>query len=480
MTTKIVTVLTLIGGLATSVACDNLSQAMTAHTDVVARAAGHELKVDRTAALINSNPQIPAQPDVVLAVANLWVDYMLLATAASQDSTLRNVSLDALTEPVVEQNIVDQLQTQVIKADTALTDEELKRLFDQSGSGAEVRARHILLSLPSDATPAQRDSVTNLARQLRQRAQGGADFAALARQYSGDPGSKDSGGDLGFFAHGRMLKPFSDAAFALQPGQISEIVETPYGLHIIKVEERRSANFEEQKAGFRAQMKDQRVAEAQQKYFKELTDPLQIQVQEGAQQLAKDLAMRPETELRGRAASRALVRYQGGSFTAGEYVEFMRRIQPPMRGQIPQMPDEQVKNFLETITRNHILVEEARRKKLSMPQSTLDSLRNGIYGQLVEITRSAGLLNIQPQEGENKTQAIERRVNALLEATIKGEQNLIPLGSLAYGLRDQFGGEIFESSVPAVVTQVQATRPAQPPPQPPVAPTTPDTTSTRQ
>ncbi|MGH7467905.1 MAG: peptidylprolyl isomerase [Longimicrobiales bacterium] len=478
MTTKIVTVLALVSGLAT-LGCDSIGQAMTAHTDVVARAAGHELKVDRTAALINSNPQIPPQPDVVVAVANLWVDYMLLATAASQDTTLRNVSLDALVQPMVDQNIVDQLQTQVVKADTALTDEALRRLFDQSGQGAEVRARHILISLPSDATPAQRDSVSNLARQLRQRAQGGADFAALARQYSGDQGSAQQGGDLGFFPHERMLKPFSDAAFALQPGQISEIVETPYGMHIIKLEERRNANFEEQKEAFRARIKDQRVGEAQQKYFKELTDPLKIEVAEGAYQVAKDLAARPEVEVRGRAASRPLVRYQGGSFTAGEYLEFMRRIQPPMRSQIPQMPDEQLKNVLETITRNRILVEEARRKKLTMPKTTLDSIQNGIYGQLVDITRSAGLLNIPPQEGENKSQAIERRVNALLESTIKGEQNLIPLGPLAYGLRDQFGGEIFESAVPAVVTQLQATRPPQP--QQPRLPTLPpDTTTTRQ
>src|SRR5688500_916239 len=149
MKAKIVAAITLIGVATT--ACDSIGQAMTAHTDVIARAAGHELKVDRAATLISTNPRIPAQPDVVTAVANLWVDYMLLATAASKDSTLRNVKLEDLLKPVMDQDAVVQLRDQVIKVDTIFTDAQLQQLFEQSGTGAQVRARHILLKLESDA-----------------------------------------------------------------------------------------------------------------------------------------------------------------------------------------------------------------------------------------------------------------------------------------------------------------------------------------
>lgn len=84
---------------------------------------------------------------------------------------------------------------------------------------------------------------------ILKRVRAGEDFAKLAEENSADPGSKVKGGDLGWIERGKTVKPFEDAAFALKPGEISEIVETPFGYHIIKVEERREAKGADGKPG---------------------------------------------------------------------------------------------------------------------------------------------------------------------------------------------------------------------------------------
>lgn len=105
----------------------------------------------------------------------------------------------------------------------------------------QVRARHILIKLEPDATESRREEARKRAEDLLARIKAGADFAALAKKHSDDTASAPLGGDLGLFGRGRMVAPFESAAFALEVGQVSEIVESPFGFHLIKLEEKRAA-----------------------------------------------------------------------------------------------------------------------------------------------------------------------------------------------------------------------------------------------
>lgn len=102
---------------------------------------------------------------------------------------------------------------------------------------AEIAASHVLVAYQgatrSTATR-NKEEAKRLAEAILTRAKGGADFADLARQHSDDPTAKNSGGSLGKFTRDAMVKPFADAAFALRPGEISGVVESPFGYHVIK------------------------------------------------------------------------------------------------------------------------------------------------------------------------------------------------------------------------------------------------------
>lgn len=109
---------------------------------------------------------------------------------------------------------------------------EAKAIYDKEVAGAkgeeEVHARHILVESEAKA------------KELRERIVKGADFAELARTFSKDPGSKQDGGSLGFFGRGQMVPQFEEAAFKLKAGEVSEPIQSQFGWHIIRVEERKA------------------------------------------------------------------------------------------------------------------------------------------------------------------------------------------------------------------------------------------------
>jgi hypothetical protein len=455
----------LVAAAPLAASCGNFGKAMTAHTDVVARAAGKELKVDEAAEILAGVPGLPVAPEHVASLAQLWTDYALLATAAAEDSTLAVLNLDELVAPEVERKTIGALLEASAKPDTTFTDAELEQLWNSEGPGQEVKARHVLLRYPGDATPAQRDSVKKLAEQIRGRAAGGEDFANLARQYSSD-GSAQQGGDLGWFSRNRMVPAFEQAAFALQPGQVSPVVESPFGLHVIKVDDRRQQPMGAQKDEFRRYLVQSAGQRAVTTFIDSLGKAAQIKPETGAAAAFKELAEQPGLEVSGRAAERVLVRYRGGEVTAGELAERLRMEGGPnVREQVKTAPDEQLTGFLEDIARQEVLTAEARRRNLQPSAASVDSLRTQARTALRQIVQATGLGGRVPR-GSAGNEAIEAKVKQLIQEMVAGQRGLQPLGTLGAALKKSYGAEVFEASYDRVVTKVQQIRATQPQPAP--------------
>ncbi|MBN1906552.1 MAG: SurA N-terminal domain-containing protein [Deltaproteobacteria bacterium] len=138
--------------------------------------------------------------------------------------------------------------------EVTLEEEDLSAYYednlDMFTQEKQVKASHILFKTAPEATDEEVKKIEEKAASVLERAKKGEDFAALATEFSEDT-TKSKGGDLGYFTQGRMVKEFEDAAFALEPGQISELVKTDYGYHIIKVEDKKERSvktYEEAKA----------------------------------------------------------------------------------------------------------------------------------------------------------------------------------------------------------------------------------------
>ena len=221
-----------------------------------------------------------------------------------------------------EQASIEYLVLDVAALTTSVTvnEADLKTYYEQNtqrlSSAEERRASHILIASPKTASAAERQKAAAQAADLLAAVQKAPDtFADVARKNSQDPGSAPNGGDLDFFARGAMVKPFEDAAFTLKKGELSAVVESDFGYHIIKLTDIKASkqrSFEEMKKELEADLKKQQAqkkfaetAEAftngvyeQSDALKPLADRLKLEVK-----TAVNLARQPQAGVTGALAN---------------------------------------------------------------------------------------------------------------------------------------------------------------------------------
>ena len=169
-------------------------------------------------------------------------------------------------------------------ANAAATEAESRKFYDENldqyfKQPETVRASHILISADEKATPEERKKAKEKAEALLKRLKAGEDFAALAKAESVCP-SSTQGGDLGTFGRGQMVGPFEDSVFALKPGEVSGLVETQFGYHIIKLvekQEQKTEKFEDVKDKIANFLKGQKVQQELSSFMDELKKSAKIE-----------------------------------------------------------------------------------------------------------------------------------------------------------------------------------------------------------
>jgi peptidyl-prolyl cis-trans isomerase C len=183
--------------------------------------------------------------------------------------------------------IRDLVETNITK-NINITDEKTKAYYDEHPEAfkqaEEVKASHILIKLDSDADQAKKKEAREKIENGQAKLKSGGDFSALAKEYSEGP-SNVKGGDLGYFKRGQMVKPFEEVAFKLKPDEVSDIVETQFGYHLIKVYDKKpegTTAYKEAKDKISQYLKQEKGKEEIQKYIEKLREKAEIKTFLGA------------------------------------------------------------------------------------------------------------------------------------------------------------------------------------------------------
>jgi peptidyl-prolyl cis-trans isomerase C len=192
--------------------------------------------------MLETNPQLKE------TVLKQFVQSIVISDLAKQKGFDKNPEIAEQLQFFSDNFLANEYLKREKAQKIAISDEELKTYYDSHTSEFKtpemIKARHILVKVENTASEDEKKKAKEKAEMYLKKIKDGEDFAKLASEVSDDTGSKAKGGDLGFFQKGRMVKPFEDAAFSLKPGEVSGVVETQFGFHILKVEDRKDSTIE--------------------------------------------------------------------------------------------------------------------------------------------------------------------------------------------------------------------------------------------
>ena len=399
--------LAILSATAVSLAgCSNFRDAFSAHADVVARAAGQELTVTRLAELLAPQKTVPLRRDVLDRIADLWVDYQLLAQAvAGGDSLTDTATVMMASWPAVMQRLAYQLHNEIIVQKARQTDAQVDSAYNL---GAERWIDHILVAVRQDTTENVKAARRRVAEGYLAQLRRGTPFARLAGEKSDDRGSAGNGGSLGLVGRGVLVKSFEDAAWALQPGQTSGLVETPFGYHII-----RRPVLADIRDSFRLRIDSVAIARLDSVFVDSLATKTGIKVRGAAPAIMRSAV----TDTRAaKRSSRVLATDQGGALTASRFARWVQAFPSEIRQNVMQADDSTLKEFVRSIARNEVLLGMVSARKMQLSPAARDTIIQKFRADIQLLFAAVGVapesLALDTMARLSRPAATARRVDA--------------------------------------------------------------------
>lgn len=221
---------------------------------------------------------IKENPDRILSLLRRMVEARAVSDIARKEKFQERREVKEQLQYITEDFLSREYLKKVVMANVTVSEEDMKEFYrvneENLAAPEQVRVRQILIRVSPGFTEEERQKAKARAQEVLGRVRGGEDFVKAVGAYSEDPDPevRKSGGDLGYFTRGQLIQVIEDAAFSLKPGEISDLVETPFGYHIIKLEElveARSRSFDEVKDLIRTRMEQDMATERAEQFIAE-------------------------------------------------------------------------------------------------------------------------------------------------------------------------------------------------------------------
>lgn len=432
--------------------CGSLRDALSAHSNVAAKAAGQELTTTQLAALIG-NSQAPMRKDIVNAIVDAWVDWHLAAKAAAENDSLKDTKLiDKAMWAVIDNVKAKKWYDLVSKTWHTPDSTAAEGIYN---NGQLLAASHILF-LTQGKTDTAKASAKKKAEAIRAQATT-ANFADLAKKNSEDPGSKDKGGSLGTFPRGAMVKEFEQALLALKPGEISPVIETPFGYHII-----RRPLFSEVKPQIIQGSQSLGMQAAESTYLATLERTSDLKMKPAIGPTVRAVAENPKAH----HSDKTVLATSGiGDFTAADLARWMATIPPSanISERVRTAPDSLMPIFVKNFVRNELVIHAADSAKLGPDSTQLQQIRALFKSSLLQAWTALGidprdLAKSAKSEGDREKLA-HQRVDAYVKNLLLQRTQYVDVTEpVQFALREKYDNTINADAVSRALIEAAQVR----------------------
>jgi hypothetical protein len=438
----------LVAGL---VGCSNFRDLFSAHADVAAEAGGQELAAQRLAAIMTpTRKSVRVNRETADFVVSAWIDYALLGQAVVTGRLpLDSASVAEAVWPEIAELKGSHWHDSLMAQRAKLPESAVDSVYRQT----DVRVlQHILIGVRPNTDSATQTAARKKAEATLVRLKGGANFGQLAALLSEDPGSRADSGFLPPSPKGRFVPAFDSAGWALEPGQTSGLVRTPFGFHIIK----RPA-LGEVRGRLMDYLAGRAGAHLDSLYMDSLATLNKIEVVSGSAAAMRAAVQAPEDS---KDSKRTLVRFQGGELTVKDFLRWVRALPPQYAMQLKGGNDSMMVRFARILTQNMLLLREADSAHVKITPQEWDTLNLRYRTQLDTLRAEVGLN--EPDLTSSSTALPERqkladmKVDEYFDRLTQGKARLRPLPSaLSTLLRQRFPYRVHDAGVNRAVEIAQ-------------------------